>query len=62
MAGSPTKHNRGGDEFEENEENEEKSLDLPQGREEMNGIIVYDSYAKLVGCEKIVKYFQDHTY
>lgn len=28
----------------------------------MNGIIVYDSYAKLTGCEKIVNYFQNKTY
>ena len=25
----------------------------------MGGIIVYDSYAKLTGCEKIVKYFDE---
>lgn len=38
---------------EEDEEEEEK------GREEMDGIIVYDSYAKLTGCEKICKYFEE---
>ena len=28
----------------------------------MNGVIIYDSYAKLTGCEKIVKYFEERTY
>ena len=27
----------------------------------MGGIIVYDSYAKLTGCEKIVQYFSERT-
>ena len=29
----------------------------PEPREEMNGIIVYDSYASLTGCNKIVEYY-----
>ena len=28
----------------------------------MNGIIIYDSYAKLTGCDKIVNYFENKTY
>ena len=28
-----------------------------RGRQEMGGTIVYDSYAELTGCEKIVQYF-----
>ena len=27
-------------------------------REEMGGILVYDAYAKMLGCEKIEKYFE----
>jgi len=27
----------------------------------MGGVIVYDSYAKLTGCEKIVNYFSSKT-
>lgn len=27
----------------------------------MGGIIVYDSYAKLTGCEKIVNYFEERA-
>ena len=30
-------------------------------REEMGGILVYDSYAKMKGCEKIEKYFEENT-
>jgi hypothetical protein len=30
-------------------------------REEMGGILVYDAYAKMFGCEKIEKYFEENT-
>ena len=58
MAGSPTKHTR----TEADEELDGPQTDEPQAREEMNGIIIYDSYAKLTGCEKIVKYFEERKY
>ena len=29
-------------------------------REEMGGILVYDAYAKMHGCEKIEKYFEQN--
>jgi hypothetical protein len=30
-------------------------------KEEMGGILVYDSYAQLVGCEKIEKYWANNS-
>ena len=54
VAGSPTKHTR--TEPEEDQSFEDPP-DVPQAREEMNGVVIYDSYAKLTGCEKIVQYF-----
>lgn len=62
VAGSPKKHNRDGCEFEEVEDAEIQTPEELMGREEMNGIIVYDSYAKLIGCEKIVNYFENQVY
>ena len=55
VAGSPTKIGN-------KNEDEDGASEEKEGREEMNGIIVYDSYAKLTGCEKIVNYFQDKRY
>ena len=50
VAGSPTKFTRAlsGTNIEQQEQEE--------GRREMDGIIVYDSYARMTGCEKIVNY------
>jgi hypothetical protein len=59
VAGSPTKLREAQDkEYEDGEHTPEEV----KGREEMNGVIIYDSYAKLVGCEKIVEYFQNKTF
>ena len=30
-------------------------------REEMGGILVYDAYAKMKGCEKIEQYFEENV-
>lgn len=62
MAGSPTRVGRKVDEglyfkdeqAENAKEEETEDVEEQKGREEMNGTIVYDSYAKLTGCEKIV--------
>ena len=69
VAGSPTRIGRKVDEGlyfkaedqadDAKEEQEEEDVKEQKGREEMNGIIVYDSYAKLTGCEKIVQYFEN---
>ena len=61
VAGSPTKHTRTDHEDDQSFE-EPKTPDVPMAREEMNGVIIYDSYAKLTGCEKIVQYFEERTY
>ena len=59
VAGSPTKLREAQNkEYEDGEHAPEEE----KGREEMNGVIIYDSYAKLVGCEKIVEYFQNKTF
>lgn len=31
----------------------------PEGKSELGGMLVYDSYAELFGCDKIEKYFMD---
>jgi|TARA_B110000285_G_C14799285_1_gene456653 hypothetical protein len=62
VAGSPTRVGRKVDEglyfkdeqAENAKEEETEDVEEQKGREEMNGTIVYDSYAKLTGCEKIV--------
>ena len=37
----------------------ESRTETQKAREEMNGIIVYDSYAKITGNTKIVDYFEN---
>jgi hypothetical protein len=59
VAGSPTRVDRketDGNYFKQEDEKEEEEEE-EEGRQEMNGTIVYDSYAKLTGCEKICRYF-----
>ena len=38
---------------------EEKPEEETQ-REEMDGILVYDAYARMMGCEKIENYFEEN--
>ena len=33
---------------------------FPEGHKELHGLLVYDSQARLTGCEKIVKYFEEN--
>ena len=40
------------------EEDEQKEEEIQ--REEMGGILVYDAYARMKGCEKIEKYFEEN--
>lgn len=39
------------------DEEEKKEEDEDKPREEMGGILIYDSYAKFRGCDKIDEYF-----
>lgn len=55
VAGSPTKLRRRDSEMAD-EDAQEVVPEEQTGRIEMNGTIIYDSYAKLTGCEKIVNY------
>ena len=62
MAGSPSKvpdvaATQNDNEEQQAEKESANQTDAEKGREEMGGVIVYDSYAKLTGCTKIVDYF-----
>jgi hypothetical protein len=39
---------------------DEDEVEEEKQREEMGGVLVYDAYARLKGCEKIEKYFEEN--
>lgn len=42
------------------DDTEQEKPEEEKQREEMGGVLVYDAYARMKGCEKIEKYFEEN--